>query len=378
MKININIVRPFLPSIADLQDEFAGCLASGMVTNNSSYVRKFEEQLQLFFSSRYRPISFCNGEMALFHLIQAWKAKLGYDVHESFNVLVPSFTFSGTVNAIVLNNLRPVFCDVDETLTLCPRKITGHDAAAKMILAVGVYGNLPDIYGLGKVASEKGMVLLFDNAPAFGSRYDGKYASHLGYCEIYSFHATKIFNSMEGGAAVVSDPQIAETMLCLRDFGQYEKARGDVSIPGLNSKMQEISALVGLKNLSRIDFILESRSRRIARYCDFFGECERKGQLRNMVVRDNVSCTYLYYPVILNDDATDFVSYMQSMGVAARRYYTAVHDLNYYRGKYQEMNLGFTDAIKDKIVALPIHTTMSDREMDYLFKTVTDYFGGGN
>jgi dTDP-4-amino-4,6-dideoxygalactose transaminase len=376
MKVKINIVRPLFPGIADLQEEFADCLASGMVTNNSRHVRKFEEQLQAFFSSKNPPVSFCNGEMALFHLIQAWKEKLGYGAHESFDVLVPSFTFSGTVNAIVLNNLRPVFCDIDETLTLCPRKIRKNDIPAKMIVAVGVYGNLPDIDELGKVAREKGMVLLFDNAAAFGSRYGGKFASNLGHDEIFSFHATKIFSSMEGGAAVVDEPQMVETLRHLRDFGQYEKSRGDVSIPGLNSKMQEISALVGLKNLDRIGFILESRSRRIGRYREFFMGLERKGRLRNMVVRDNVLCTYLYYPVILEEEATDFVNYMQGMGVAVRRYYTAVHDLRYYKDKYAAMNLDVTDGIKDRIVALPLHTDMSDSEIEYLFETVTNYFGG--
>ena len=316
--------------------------------------------------------------MALFHLIQAWKSKLGYDVHESFDVLVPSFTFSGTINAIVLNNLRPIFCDVDETLTLCPEKIRKQDAPAKMMVAVGVYGNLPNINELGNVARYKEMVLLFDNAPAFGSRLDGQFASNLGYSEIFSFHATKIFSSMEGGVAVVNDPQIAETLTHLRDFGQYEKSRGDVSIPGLNSKMQEISALVGLKNLGRIDFILESRMKQINKYRDFFRECERKGYLRNMVVREGVLCTYLYYPIILHDDATDFVTYMHGMGVSVRRYYSAVHDLKYYKDKYKTLDLSFTDSIKNRIVALPIHTIMSDDEIEYLFKIVTNYFGGGS
>src|SRR5205823_6190249 len=155
----------------------------------------------------------------------------------------------------------------------------------------------------------------------------------------------------------------------------YEKARGDVSLPGLNSKMQEVSALVGLKNLSRIDFILASRNRQIRRYREFFGACEAKGLLKNMVVRDHVTWTYLYYPIILGMDAADFVSHMQSHGIAVRRYYTAVDSLQYYRDKYRELNLDFTNSIKDKIVSLPIHTIMSDEEVDYLFKIASQYFG---
>jgi len=374
--MNINIVRPYLPEIDAVREEFAACLSSGMVTNNACYVQQFEGKLQTFFASALKPVSFCNGEMALFHLIQAWKSKLGYGAHDSFEVLVPSFTFSGTVNAIVLNNLRPVFCDVDETLTLCPKQVSEYKGAAKMIVAVGVYGNLPDIDLLGQIARERNMALIFDNAPAFGSRVDEKFTCNLGYSEIYSFHASKIFNSMEGGAVVTSDPEIAATLIQLRDFGQFEKSRGDVAIPGLNSKMQEISALVGLKNLASIDNILALRERQILRYRDFFATCEAKGYLRNMMVKSNVRCMYLYYPIILREDATTFVSHMQDNGIVVRRYYSAVHSLSYYKGKYFEMDLDLTNSIKDKIVALPLHTIMSDAEVNYLFRTIDNYFGG--
>src|SRR5689334_7257835 len=116
--MQINIVKPFMPKLEEIHENFSGCLTSGLVTNNSSHVRSFEEKLQNHFGCPVRPSLNCNGEMALYHLLQAWKAKLGYGPHDSFEVLVPSFTFSGTINALVTNNLKPVFCDVDEGLVL--------------------------------------------------------------------------------------------------------------------------------------------------------------------------------------------------------------------------------------------------------------------
>ncbi|MBA7544464.1 dTDP-4-amino-4,6-dideoxy-D-glucose transaminase [subsurface metagenome] len=345
-----------------------------MVTNNSAHVRLFEQKIQDYLGSAIRPITFCNGEMALFHLIQAWKIKLGYDVHETFDVLVPSFTFVGTINAIVLNNLRPIFCDIDDTLTISPEKLSTVVTDAKMIVAVGVYGNIPDVEGLGRYASEKGMPLLFDNAPAFTSQYKKQFVCNLGYSEIYSFHATKIFNSMEGGAAVVGDDEVAGIIMNLRDFGQYEKTRGDVMHPGLNSKMQEVSALVGLNNLSKIDNILKLRSAHIKQYKDFFGICEQKGFLQNMKVAEHVFCPYLYYPIILNGDATPFVEFMNQNGIAVRRYYTAVHELKYYKNKYPAHCLQKTDEIKNNIVSLPIHTIMTEDEIKYLFNTIKSFF----
>jgi dTDP-4-amino-4,6-dideoxygalactose transaminase len=189
-----------------------------------------------------------------------------------------------------------------------------------------------------------------------------------------SFHATKIFNSMEGGANIVNDPEIADYLLRLRDFGQYEKSRGDVDMPGLNSKMTEVCALVGLRNLEKIDFILSSRARNAAHYVELFGEMEEQGLLRRMAVREDVECPYLYFPILLHEEASAFVRYMQSHGIAVRRYYTATHDLKFYKDRYRRQDLSFTETIKDNVVALPLHTVMSDAEIDYLCSTVRAYF----
>jgi dTDP-4-amino-4,6-dideoxy-D-glucose transaminase len=372
--MQINIVRPFMPELAELQEEFAQSLRSGLVTNNSPHVRSFEEKLQEYYGCPIKPSVNCNGEMSLYHLIQAWKAKLGYGPHDSFEVLVPSFTFSGTINAIVTNNLKPVFCDVDRGLVLDVNKMQADAKDIRMVMAVGAYGNLADLETLGRFAKANDCVVILDNAPAFGSTFKGKHSWQYGFSEMISFHATKVFNSMEGGANIVNDPEIADYLLRLRDFGQYEKTRGDVDIPGLNSKMLEVSALVGLRNLTKVDFILKSRARNAERYRELFGQLEAEGMLRTMEVHEDVHCPYLYFPVILHEEATNFVRHMQGKEIAVRRYYTATHDLKFYRGRYREQDLSFTNAIKDNIVSLPLHTVMGDDEIEYLFDSVRSYF----
>ena len=372
--MHINIVRPFMPDLGEFQADFAKALETGLVTNNSPHVRRFEEKLQEYFGCPIKPSVNCNGELSLYHLIQAWKEKLGVGPHESFEVLVPSFTFSGTINAIVTNNLRPVFCDVDAGLVLDVNKAVVDSPDIKMIMAVGAYGNLANLEDLGALAKEHDLAVILDNAPAFGSRFKGKWSWEYGFSEMISFHATKVFNSMEGGANIVNDPEIADYLLRLRDFGQYEKTRGDVDMPGLNSKMTEVCALVGLRNLEKVDYILETRAKNARRYEKFFGTMEDQGLLRTMKVGDGVECPYLYFPIILHEEATEFVRHMQSKEIGVRRYYTANHDLKFYRGRYRQQDLSFTNAIKDNIVALPLHTIMSDDEMEYLFDTVRSYF----
>jgi dTDP-4-amino-4,6-dideoxygalactose transaminase len=231
-----------------------------------------------------------------------------------------------------------------------------------------------DLEKLSALAATHKLVAILDNAPAFGSRFRGKFSCAYGLSEMISFHATKIFNSMEGGANIVNDPIIADYLLRLRDFGQYEKMRGDVDIPGLNSKMTEVCALVGLRNLEKVDFILSSRAKNAARYIEFFRGLETQGRLRQMEVNPRVTCPYLYFPIILNEEATAFVNHMQTKGIAVRRYYTANHELKFYRGKYRRQDLSFTESIKDNIVSLPLHTVMNDEEIEYLFATVMSFF----
>jgi dTDP-4-amino-4,6-dideoxygalactose transaminase len=363
-----------MPELSELKSDFDKCLSSGLVTNNSEHVRRFEEKLQQYFGCSIRPSVNCNGELALFHLIQAWKAKLGYGPHDSFEVLVPSFTFSGTINAIVTNNLKPVFCDVDEHLVLDLSKATVDSSKIKIVMPVGAYGNLVDLDELQRFATAHNTIVILDNAPAFGSKFRDKFPCAYGFSEMLSFHATKVFSSMEGGANIVHDPEIAEYLARLRDFGQFEKVRGDVDLPGLNSKMTEICALVGLRNLEKIDYILTTRAQNAGRYERFFGELEARGLLRRMKVSPQVTCPYLYFPIILNEEASELVRYMQSKNIAVRRYYTATHDLKFYRGNYRQQDLSFTNRIKESVVSLPLHTIMTDGEIDYLFDSVEGYF----
>ncbi len=321
-------------------------------------------------------MTFCNGELALYSLILATKLKMGYDVSDTFSVLVPSFTFSGTVNAIIANHLIPVFADVDSTLTLNPESLLQVDDTVKMAIPVGVYGHLPDVDRIGGNAGERGITVIYDNAPAFGSTRNGKFTHESGFSEIFSFHATKPFTTMEGGCAVTADPEIWEILKRLRDFGQFEKERGDVSAPGLNSKMQEISAIVGLANLNRWLDTLCYRKKVIERYEQFFSHLETAGILRTLKKSPDDFCTYIYFPILLNEDPQRFIQHMTSHSIAVRRYYTAVHTLQYYRDKFPERDLPITNQIRNRIVALPLHNYMTQDETEYLFSTIRRYFSG--
>ena len=374
--MKINTVKPVHPKLKDIENEFRHCLKTGLVTNNSKFVRLFEEKLHNFFNSRLKPILLCNGEMALFSLIQAWKYNLGYEISDSFRVIVPSFTFPGTVNAIVQNNLEPVFCDVDDTMTIDVSKLNEEKLPenTKMIISVGAYGNLPDVRELIEFARKNSLVLLMDNAPAFGATCENKYANNYGVDEIFSLHATKILSSMEGGVVITNNETIHEYIINFRDFGQIDKEKGDVVMPGLNAKMQEVSALVGLANLSKFDSIFQSRKNVVNKYISVFIEPINKGLFNVMRVESKIVCNYWYFPIVLKEDASNFYNYMKSNEIMVRRYYTATHSLTFYRNKFIEFNLDHTIYIKNKVVCLPLYSYMDEKEINYITKTVLKHF----
>lgn len=381
--MKINIVRPTHPSLKDIGRSFSNILESGLVTNNGLHVQKFEANLQKFLKSKNRPVLFCNGQMAFFSLIQAWRFKLNLKPQKKVYAVVPSFTWSGTINSLILNNIEPIFCDVDETYTADIDKIDKNlkkfkkiKKKIKFFVLISNYGNIPNIKKLKTFLNNKKIIPIMDSAPAFGSTYNGKFVNNFGIDEIFSFHATKVLSSMEGGCAISNHKDITSYLKYLRDFGQYEKSIGNVKLPGLNSKMQEISAIVGNSNLKNFKKILKNRTSIIKKYRNFFSKLESKKLLSIMKINPEVFCVHSYFPIILNKNNKLFEKYLKQNKINFRKYYTAVHCLDYYKKNKIQNNFGlsYTNSIKDKVIALPIFSNMLKKEMDYLFKKINNFF----
>ena len=222
------------------------------------------------------------------------------------------------------------------------------------------------------------LIFILDNAPGICSKIKDKYPINHGVDEIYSFHATKIFNSIEGGCALTNNNSIHKIMTAARNFGQLKKGDNNVIIPGLNSKMNELSAIVGLENLKNLRKLSSSRKKIISRYIQFFSKLEKKKFLSNMKVSKNVFCNYFFFPIILNKNYVEkFLSHMKKNKIYCRRYYKSVHTTNYYKKRVKKKDiqlLPYTEKIKNKVVALPIHSFMNSSEIEYLFRCVENFF----
>ena len=376
--IKINIVKPILPSLKKINKKISECLKSGIVTNNGQNVKKFEKNLQFYFKSKFEPVAFCNGQLAFYALLQAWKHKLKIKNFEKVYALVPSFTWSGTVNSLILSNIEPIFCDVDETFTididtinLKSRKFHKIKKKIKFLIPVSNYGNIPDLDKIKIFSKKNNLIPLIDSAAAFGSKYKNKFPINYGFDEIYSFHATKIMTSMEGGCVISNDKKIINFVKYFRDFGQFEKKIGNIKLPGLNAKMQEISAIVGNYNLKNFKINFQNRLKVIKKYRRFFKNYSKKNILKEMKVNRNSICNYLYYPVVVMKKNKILKKELVKSKISFRKYYTAVHTLEFYKKnkKFKFTCLNFTNSIKDKIIALPLFSNMTNEELNHLFKT---------
>ncbi len=361
----LNIVKPLFPEIGEFINEFETSLKSGQVTNNSPWVQRFEQAL-----AEYTGVKHCaavvNGEIALLLMLRAAGLK--------GSVLVPSYTFSGTVHAVMWNNLEPVFVDINpETLTIDCDDLVGkirEDTSA--ILAVPMYGCPCNIEELEKTADKHNIKLLFDSAPAFGSEYKGRKLGNFGLAESFSFHATKVFSTMEGGAVFTNDDEIYNKVSALRNFGQV--AECDCYDFGLNGKMTEICALIGLKNLPRLDAWVKKRNELVKYFSDYVKNIP--GIKLQKIPAGSVS-NFLYLFIMVNPaeygiGRDELITHFEKEEIYTRRFFcNPVHKMKSY-ADYSHLKLPNTDYASNNGLSLPLYSDMTFDAADRMINVLKE------
>lgn len=356
--MHIPLVRPTFPRLEDFDLEFDSRLASGNVTNNYTAVLEFEARLSAYLG--VPTLAFCNGQTALMAALMA------VGVRECDNVICPSFTFPGTVHAIAMLGARPLFVDInEETFTLDCELITELDVlTSQAIVGVDVYGICADREGICDVFDfgERRIDVVFDSAPAFGSVSNGKLTAQCGSGHIFSFHATKPFSTMEGGALCSPSREVIELAKCIRNFGQDDD-KNCVSV-GLNGKMMEVSALIGIEQIRTWEEVSERR--------------RNKGHDLRMMLKAipgvrvaefgfrNQRPIWTYMPVLV-DDRERVMQHLKERGIETRKYYPACHKLFPYD---TGAKLPVTEHVAERVIALPVHHDMTPEEMAYICETV--------
>jgi dTDP-4-amino-4,6-dideoxygalactose transaminase len=325
------------------------------LTNNGPMVQEFERRIAEYLGVKHC-IAMCNGTIALEIAIRA----LGLEGE----VIVPSWTFVATAHALYWQGITPVFADIDPaTHNLDPhavrRMITPRTTG---IIGVHLWGRAAPIDELQAIADEHGLKLMFDAAHAFGSSFNGQSIGRFGACEVFSFHATKAFNTMEGGAVTTNDDELAETLRLMRNFGF--KGYDNVIHPGTNGKMIEACAAMGLANLSGFDEVVVINRRNHAAYCEALAGLPGI----SVLTYDPAERNSYHYVVIEVDEACPMprdriIRALHAENILARKYFwPGCHMMKPYRDLFPHAGLllKHTRAVAERVIVLPNGTALPD------------------
>lgn len=340
---------------------------SHWLTNMGKYHQELEKKLKKYLDVPELSLM-VNGHMALEMIIQA------YDFPEGSEVITTPFTFISTTHAIVRNHLKPVFCDVkfsDGTIdeTKIENLITENTVA---ILPVHVYGNVCDVKKIQTIADRYRLKVIYDAAHAFGVKYNNKGIGNYGDASIFSFHATKIFNTIEGGAITFSSPEIREKIYNLKNFGiRGEELVVDI---GANAKMNEFAAIMGLCNLKYIDSVLEERKKRYKIY-----EKNLKIVKGIKLFDSNISVisNYAYFPILIQEDyglsRDELHDLLKKYGIYSRKYfYPLTSDQACFKNKYKKCRLENARRLAKQVLVIPLYDTLEENKIYQIIKIITD------
>ncbi len=365
IKNPIYVTQPHLPPLEEFIPYLQQIWESKCLTNNGPFHQQLEQALCNYLSVKHISL-FTNGTIGLVTALQALRI--------TGEVITTPYSFVATAHSLLWNGIKPVFVDVDpDTLNLDPSKIEAAiTPSTTAILAVHVYGHPCDVDAIQKIADIYNLKVIYDAAHAFGVRYhDGSLLSH-GDLSVLSFHATKVFNTFEGGAIVSPDAKTKQRIDHLKNFGFVDEVT--VVAPGINGKMSEFSAALGLLQLKGIDSALQQRRAVDARYRKAFANL--KGIRCFSAVHEDVA-NYAYFPILVQSgyamNRDELYQKLREHDIIARRYfYPLISDFPMYRGlpSAAQSNLPVASQAAKEVLCLPIYPGLTEEQLDTVISLV--------
>lgn len=354
----LHVGRPNIGEKAAILRRIEEVLDRRWLTNDGPCVRELEQRLADYVGVEHC-VAICNGTIALEIAIRA------LDFHDE--VIVPSFTFVATAHAVAWQGMTPVFADVDaESHTLDPadvrRKLTDKTSG---IIGVHLWGKTCKVDELTRVAADAKVPLLFDAAHALGCTYRGKGIGGFGSAEVFSFHATKFFNTFEGGAIATNDANLAKRARSIRNFG-FEGYDNVVDV-GTNGKMSEVSAAMGLASLDVLPQIVDTNRKNHALYRRLLSGIPG---LQVINYDENERTNYQYVVVVVEQaecglSRDQLVQVLQAENVLARRYFTpGAHRMRAYQDNFGQASLPVTERLGEQVLCLPTGTAVSSADIE--------------
>ena len=362
----ILVTRSSMPPLEEFIEEIRPIWDSHWLTNMGVYHERFKEQLNRFLGVDHTEL-FVNGHMALELAIQA----MGL----TGEVITTPFTFVSTTHAIVRNGLTPVFCDINPVdFTLDVSKLEGLiTEKTSAIIPVHVYGNLCDVEAIDAIAKKHGLKVLYDAAHAFGERYQGTGVGTFGDASMFSFHATKVFHSIEGGAVCYHDEALGKELYKLKNFGILSEEVIDGV--GANAKMNEFQAAMGICNLRHL---AEEIGKRKQVYWRYMERLHGTKGIRLPVHKPGLESNYAYFPVIFDEDVFEenrdqIYDRLKSHGIIARKYfYPLTNACDCYQGRFSPENTPTAFGISRQVLTLPLYADLPLSEVDRICEMILE------
>ncbi len=357
MNKSINVTRSSMPSFEEYCEEIRELWDSRWLTNSGVKHRQLEADLRAYLDVPHA-VLYTNGHLALEHVLAA------LDLPQGGEVITTPFTFVSTTHAITRAGLVPVFCDVEPTYyTLDPAKIesliTDKTCA---IMPVHVYGNLCDVKAIADIAARHNLPVIYDAAHAFGVVKDGVSVANFGTASMFSFHATKVYNTIEGGALCFAQDGLEEKLNILKNFGQLGE---DCPFVGANAKMSEFQAAMGICNLRHLKDEIAKRRLAAERYRQHLGGVNG---ITLCPAQEGVTSNYAYFPVVFDGykyTRDEVFARLSAENIVARKYfYPLTSDFTCYREAAGAQDTPVARHIAQNVLTLPLFADLTETDVD--------------
>ena len=363
----ITVTSPLLPNLDEFTESLKEIWESKWITNNGQFHQKLEAALAEYLKVPYVSL-FTNGTLPLLTALQAMRI--------TGEVITTPYSFVATTHALWWNGIKPVFVDIDpSTGNIDPQKIEAAiTPRTTAILPVHVYGKPCDTEAIQTIADKYGLKVIYDAAHAFGVEVNGESLLNAGDMSTLSFHATKVFNTIEGGAMVMHDEKTKQRIDYLKNFGFANEI--EVVGPGINSKMDEIRSAYGLLNLKQVDAAIAARQKVAVAYREALRNVDGISFWDDMPgVRHN----YSYFPIFVDAEKygmtrDELYMKMKDQGVWGRRYfYPLISEFSTYRGleSSRPENLPNAHMMADTVICLPMHHALTEAEIDKIIMVIS-------
>lgn len=362
----ITVTSPLLPDLEEFNAMLKEIWASKWITNNGQFHKQLEKDLAEYLGVPYVSL-FTNGTLPLLTALQALRV--------TGEVITTPYSFVATTHCIWWSGCKPVFVDIDPaTGNIDPDKIEAAiTPKTTAIMPVHVYGKPCDTQRIQDIADKYGLKVIYDAAHAFGVRVNGESILNAGDMSTLSFHATKVYNTLEGGAMVMHDEATKKRIDYLKNFGFASET--EVIAPGINSKVDEVRAAYGILNLRQVDSAIEARHQVAIKYREALKNVEGVTFMEDM---PGVDHNYSYFPVFIDAEkygmTRDCLYFkMKEANVLGRRYfYPLISEFSTYRGLPSAApdNLPNAHKMADSVICLPMHHDLSQEDVERILSTV--------